>query len=300
MVIQLFLIYLPVNIYIRTMKIYRNIKRIVTGRDAVDGAGVQLVRLIGYNDVKDFDPFLMFDAFDATDPEAYIKGFPLHPHRGIETVTYLIKGEIDHGDNLGNKGIIAGGDCQWMTAGSGIIHQEMPRPSERLWGGQLWLNLPAKHKMTEPRYQEITRSEIPVIEEKEASVRIIAGKYKNNEGATQGQFVKATYLDVTVHPDSMWEIDTDPLHTVFIYTLEGKGGFGHDYPRTIPAKNIVLFTSGDLIQVRTAERPVRLLFFSGKPLNEPIAWGGPIVMNTREELELAFEELQNLTFIKKY
>ena len=280
------------------MKNYRNINRIVNGVSAIDGAGVQLVRLVGNNDVKEFDPFLLFDAFDATDPATYLKGFPWHPHRGIETVTYLIKGEIEHGDSLGNVDVIEEGDCQWMTAGSGIIHQEMPRPTDRLLGGQLWINLPAKHKMTEPRYKPIVGKDIPVIEEKNAKIRVLTGEYKSTPGATQGDFVKATYLDITVQADSEWELATDPSHTVFIYILEGKGTFGYDYPKTVSQKNVVLFTEGDFLKVITTEKEIRFLLMSGKPLREPIAWGGPIVMNTHEELMRAFEELNTKKFIK--
>ena len=280
------------------MKNYRNIKRLVNGTPAIDGAGVHLVRLVGNNDVKDFDPFLLFDAFDASDPATYMKGFPWHPHRGIETVTYLIKGQIEHGDNLGNVDMIREGDCQWMTAGSGIIHQEMPQMADRLLGGQLWIKLPAKHKMTKPQYKPIIQSEIPVVEETNATIRILTGEYKSTPGATQGDFVKASYLDITVHPDSEWEMDTDPSHTLFIYIVEGKAGFGHDYPRTISSKNVVLFAEGDAIKVKTTEKEVRFLLMSGKPLREPIAWGGPIVMNTREELMTAFDELDTNTFIK--
>ncbi len=281
------------------MKTYRSIKRIVNGMHAIDGAGVHLVRLVGHNDVRDFDPFLLFDAFDATDPATYMKGFPWHPHRGIETVTYLIEGEIEHGDNLGNRDVIAAGDCQWMTGGSGIIHQEMPRKAKRLLGGQLWINLPAKHKMTAPQYKPIVKAQIPVIEEEKATVRVLTGQYKATPGATQGDFVKATYLDITVKPDTEWEMDTDPAHTLFIYVLDGKAVFGHDYPRGISARNVALFAEGDALKVRTAEHTVRFLLISGKPLREPVAWGGPIVMNTREELEQAFDELDKGTFIRK-
>lgn len=280
------------------MKNYRNIKRLVNGIPAIDGAGVQLVRLVGNNDVKDFDPFLLFDAFDSTDPATYIKGFPWHPHRGMETVTYLIEGEIEHGDSMGNVDVIMAGDCQWMTAGSGIVHQEMPRPANRLLGGQLWLNLPAKNKMTKPQYKPIVKQEIPVIEEKNATVRILTGTYNEHKGATEGDYVKASYLDVTVKPDSEWEIDTTPSHTVFIYIVEGKANFGHDYPRTISAKNVILFDNGEALKLHTSEKPVRFLLFSGQPLREPIAWGGPIVMNTRDELMLAFQELDENNFIK--
>jgi redox-sensitive bicupin YhaK (pirin superfamily) len=291
-------VYLSETQKIFAMKTYRNIHRIITGRDAIDGAGVQLVRLVGHNDVSDFDPFLLFDAFDATDPSAYMKGFPWHPHRGIETVTYLIRGKIEHGDSMGNKDLIREGDCQWMTAGSGIIHQEMPQPAEHLWGGQLWINLPANQKMTAPRYMPILSKDIPVVKEDNAIIRILTGYYKETAGATQGEFVKANYFDISIQSDTEWEMATDPSHTLFVYILEGKGVFGHDYLHTIPKKHIALFTEGEALKVRTTSKSLRFLLVSGAPLREPIAWGGPIVMNTREELDEAFEELEQKTFIK--
>jgi quercetin 2,3-dioxygenase len=276
----------------------RGIKRIITGQNAIDGAGVKLVREIGHYDTKDFDPFLMLDAFDSEDPKDYIKGFPWHPHRGIETITYLISGNIEHGDSLGNSGSILDGDCQWMTAGSGIIHQEMPKPSKRLEGAQLWLNLPAKDKMTKPEYHPLTRSDIPVIDEVDKRIRLIAGHYKEHKGAIEGEFVKANYFDVELDAFAEWLPDTDPEHTLFIYILRGAAYFGNETGRTIPEKHVVLFDEGMKLKVKASEKGVRFLLMSGKPLREPIAWGGPIVMNTREELNLAFEELDRNTFIK--
>ena len=187
----------------------RTIKKIITGQRTVDGAGVNLVRVFGYNDTKDFDPFLMLDAFDSVDPKDYVKGFPWHPHRGIETITYLVKGDIEHGDSLGNKGSILDGECQWMTAGSGIIHQEMPKASERMLGLQMWLNLPAKDKMVEPKYRGLTKSDIPVIDEGDKKIHIIAGIYNGNLGAVEGDYVKPLCLDVELNPDSEWILDTE-------------------------------------------------------------------------------------------
>lgn len=203
----------------------RKISKIVTGRAAVDGAGVKLVRVLGHRDVEDFDPFLLLDAFDSTDPEDYVKGFPWHPHRGIETVTYLVSGIIEHGDSLGNKGEILDGDCQWMTAGSGIIHQEMPKPAERMLGVQLWLNLPAKDKMTDPRYGDIRSENVPIVTEEGARIKVIAGSYKESAGAFEGRYVKATYLDVWVDAGKEWLYESESRTTLFIYILQGSGSF---------------------------------------------------------------------------
>ena len=276
----------------------REIRRIVTGRQAVDGAGVRLVRVIGYGDTKEFDPFLMLDAFDSANPEDYIKGFPWHPHRGIETITYLVRGDIEHGDSLGNKGSILDGECQWMTAGSGIIHQEMPKASERLLGVQLWLNLPAKDKMTAPKYNGITKADIPVVDEGDRRIRVLAGSYAKVPGAMDGEHVKALYLDVEAGPGVEWALETDPEDTLFVYIVEGEGAFGTGAAETIPAKHALLFGKGRQFRVRASGSGIRFLLLSAKPLGEPIAWGGPIVMNTREELDTAFRELNEGTFIK--
>jgi redox-sensitive bicupin YhaK (pirin superfamily) len=280
------------------MKEIRTIKKIVTGQNAVDGAGVHLVREIGYHDTRDFDPFLLLDAFDSTNPKDYIKGFPWHPHRGIETITYLIQGDIEHGDSLGNTGSILDGDCQWMTAGSGIIHQEMPKATERMLGTQLWLNLPAKDKMVPPKYRSILKKDIPVVDEKDIKVHIISGMYKEHKGAIEGDYIKALYLDVEADANAGWVLETDPGHTLFIYILGGSAAFGEEDDRIIPERNVVLFTEGKNFKLKASDKGIRFLLMSGKPLGEPIAWGGPIVMNTREELNFAFEELENKTFIK--
>jgi redox-sensitive bicupin YhaK (pirin superfamily) len=280
------------------MKEIRTIRKVVKGKTTVDGAGVKLVREIGFNDTADFDPFLMLDAFDSTDPADYIKGFPWHPHRGIETVTYLIEGNVEHGDSMGNKGSILTGECQWMTAGSGIIHQEMPQPSERMLGTQLWVNLPAKHKIAKPKYRAITQKDIPAIDEKGTIIRILCGTCNENKGAIEGDYVKAQYLDVEMSPNSDWTLSTEPDHTLFIYILRGEAVFGDETATVLPERNVLLFSEGKKFMAKTFEKGIRFLLMSGKPLREPIAWGGPIVMNTEKELELAFEELENDTFIK--
>lgn len=277
---------------------FRSIRKIVTGKSSIDGAGVKLVRVIGYNDVKEFDPFLMLDAFDSTNPEDYTKGFPWHPHRGIETITYLIEGDIEHGDSLGNKGSILDGDCQWMTAGSGIIHQEMPKPSRRMLGVQIWLNLPAKNKMTPPKYRDIKKTDIPVIEEEKSRVHIISGNYKGNPGAIQGDYIKPLFMDVELEENSQWTLTTEGNSTLFIYILEGEASFTPDKDEYISEKHAVLFDSGEKLFVKTAGKKIRFLILSGKRLDEPIAWGGPIVMNTREELDQAFRDIDESNFIR--
>lgn len=281
------------------MSTIRKIRNIVTGTTQFDGAGVKLVRVIGHDNTKEFDPFLMLDAFDSRDSADYIKGFPWHPHRGIETVTYLIAGEIEHSDSLGNKGSIQDGCCQWMTAGSGILHQEMPQSSERMLGVQLWLNLPGKDKMTHPQYRDITENMIPKVQEEGCTVGVIAGHYNNILGATQGDYVKALVLDVQLEPNRMWSIPIDEAATLFIYIIEGAGSVGADAQTVVESHKAVLFGEGDSFAIQAADQGIRFLLFSGSPLQEPIAWGGPIVMNTREELQQAFRELDNGTFIKK-
>lgn len=276
----------------------RDVRKIVKGTKATDGAGVKLVRVIGYNDTKEFDPFLMLDAFDSINPDDYTRGFPWHPHRGIETITYLISGEIEHGDSLGNKGSILDGDCQWMTAGAGIIHQEMPKASNRMLGAQLWLNLPAMYKLAPPKYRDIRKDSIPVIGEENSVVRIISGTYKGTPGAILGDYIDALYLDVEVGRDGQWSMDTDEEATVFVYIIQGQVGFKPDTDEFIPEKTAVLFNQGNTIQVKASGQGARFLLMSARPLREPIAWGGPIVMNTREELQKAFEELEDGTFIK--
>ena len=276
----------------------RTIKKIITGQRTIDGAGVNLVRVFGYYDTKDFDPFLMLDAFDSVDPNDYTKGFPWHPHRGIETITYLVKGNIEHGDSLGNKGSILDGECQWMTAGSGIIHQEMPKASERMLGLQMWLNLPAKDKMVEPKYRGLTKEDIPVIDEGDKKIHIIAGTYNGELGAVEGDYVKPLCLDVELNPGTEWILDTESTNTLFVYILQGEASFGDKGDELIQEKHAVLFNEGDKFKVKASNKGIRFLLLSGRPLKEPIAWGGPIVMNTKDELDLAFKELDEDTFIK--
>jgi len=273
----------------------RNIAKTVRGRHAVDGAGVRLVRVIGNDDTSEFDPFLMLDSFDSTDPADYIAGFPTHPHRGIETITYLISGKIEHEDSIGNRGTIVAGESQWMTAGSGILHQEMPKPSERMLGIQLWLNLPRFEKMAKPKYLTITKDMIPLVTKGNAEIRVLSGSFGGASGANPNH-IPATILDVHLTRGEPIELATKPGETVFVFFIEGDGMIGD---RFIPEKTAVLFDDGDLVTIAPEpDKCVRFLFFSGKPLHEPVAWGGPIVMNTRQELQLAFDELRSGTFIK--
>jgi hypothetical protein len=273
----------------------RKLIRTVRGSDAVDGAGVRLVRVLGHGTVTDFDPFLMLDAFDSKDPRDYVKGFPWHPHRGIETVTYLIEGRIEHGDSLGNSGVIGNGDCQWMTAGSGIIHQEMPKEAERMLGLQLWLNLPAKDKMTEPKYRDITAAMVPKVLEDGASVAVISGHYKGAEGAIQGDYVKTLMLDADIKPGGSLNVDVPYSDTLFFYVVRGRGTMEGG---EIAAKSANLTSEGEVLHLDAGSEGLRVILFSGAPLKEPVAWGGPIVMNTRDELDKAFSELRDGSFIR--
>jgi redox-sensitive bicupin YhaK (pirin superfamily) len=280
------------------MATIRTINKVITGQRATDGAGVRLVRVIGHDDVKEFDPFLMMDAFDSVNPDDYTKGFPWHPHRGIETVTYLIKGDIEHGDSLGNKGSILDGDCQWMTAGSGIIHQEMPKACERMLGVQLWLNLPAKEKMTKPQYRDIVSSKIPIIEEEGIKIHIISGSYKGKAGALEGDYVKPLFMDIELEEGKTWSLEVEKDTTLFVYIVSGEGRFEPNAKEYISEKHGVLFNEGDTFHAEASSKGMRFLLLSAKPLKEPIAWGGPIVMNTKEELNQAFKEIEEGTFIK--
>jgi len=284
----------------------RKATQIIRGQNAVDGDGVHLRRVLGTRNIVDFDPFLMLDGFDSLDPKDYIKGFPWHPHRGIETITYLINGKIEHGDSLGNKGIINDLECQWMTAGSGIIHQEMPQESARMLGCQLWVNLPAKDKMTIPAYGDITHDKVTVVEEENAVVRIVADSYKGKCGVFEGKYVKVKYLDVDLIPNSTWTYTETPNdETLFIYLLDGTIAVDESLSQFENKSCAVLFTSidknsntNDAIEVRSGNQGARFVLLAAKPLKEPVAWGGPIVMNTNEELNQAFNELDNGTFIK--
>jgi redox-sensitive bicupin YhaK (pirin superfamily) len=284
----------------------RKCTQIVRGQNAIDGAGVHLRRVLGLRTVKDFDPFLMLDGFDSTDPEDYIRGFPWHPHRGIETVTYLLQGEVEHGDSLGNHGVIRDLQCQWMTAGSGIIHQEMPMPSERMLGCQLWVNLPKKDKMTAPSYRDITAADVAVVSDEHAEVRIVSGSYRNKGGAVRSQYVAVQYLDVKLAPGAEWTYNETPNdHTLFLYLIDGNLAADEGLAQFEEKACALLMSAGtadpgsfEEVNVKAGSKGARFFLLAGKPLKEPVAWGGPIVMNTEEELQLAFEELDNETFIK--
>jgi redox-sensitive bicupin YhaK (pirin superfamily) len=275
----------------------KHIKKIVKGQKAIDGAGVHLVRVLGYYDVKDFDPFLMLDSFDSKNPADYIKGFPMHPHRGIETITYLIEGEIDHEDSLGNKGRIGAGEAQWMTAGSGILHQEMPQEAPRMLGVQLWLNLPRKEKMTKPAYFDITSNMIPIVSEPFGTVRVISGEYAGNKGV-HPSYIQATLYDIMINAGKKAVIPVTENENCFIFLIQGDA---HVNDTLQSEKSAILFEmDGNKIQVAATEKAeARFIFFSGKMLKEPIAWGGPIVMNTEDELQQTFRELEAGTFIQQ-
>lgn len=273
----------------------------------MEGAGVRLRRAFGYHDIPRFDPFLMLDDFRSENPNDYRRGFPWHPHRGIETITYVLKGAVEHQDSMGNKGVITSGDVQWMTAGGGIIHQEMPQVMEDgiLLGFQLWANLPASHKMMKPRYQEVKAVEIPTVTTGETDVKIICGTYNSVRGPVNDIITTPVFLDVTVNPHGEFSFLTPADNAVFCYMIEGSGYFCEkNIDSSILEKHraanqdVVLFSQGDCLQAHTDDQPMRFLFLMGKPINEPIAWGGPIVMNTQAELEIAFDEYENGTFIR--
>jgi len=275
----------------------RKVLQAVTGNPAVDGAGVRLVRVLGRETTESFDPFLMLDAFDSKNPDDYIRGFPWHPHRGIETVTYLIEGAIEHQDSLGNKGMIEAGGCQWMTAGSGILHQEMPQAAPRMLGLQLWLNLPAQGKMTAPKYRDIRPEDVPVINIDGGVIRVVASGDTELPGGSEGDFVPLTLLDITLKPGAEFTRKTGENDTVFAYIFEGEGVFG-GARQPFSARHALLAGEGDNFSISAGEDGLRLVLCESQALGEPIAWGGPIVMNTREELNRAFQELEEGTFIK--
>lgn len=275
---------------------YRKVKQVITGKAAVDGAGVRLQRVLGLANVEAFDPFLMLDSFDSANPQDYVAGFPLHPHRGIETITYLVSGEIEHEDSLGNKGTIGAGASQWMTAGSGIMHQEMPKASERMLGFQLWLNLPQSEKMTEPKYFDIHPQDIATVEEEGRIIHVLSGEYKGATGA-KSHHIPATILDVELEKDSVFQMAVAEDKTVFVFFMEGEGIVDQ---KSYGEKTALLLEEGEGIEVTsTKDAPLRFAVFAALPLKETIAWGGPIVMNTKEELDNAFAELRSGTFIKE-
>lgn len=273
----------------------RKIRKVVQGVPAVDGAGVHLTRVLEHDTVEAYDPFLMLDSFDSTDPADYVKGFPLHAHRGIETITYLIEGSITHRDSLGNQGTIQSGQSQWMTAGSGIMHEEMPHAADRMLGFQLWLNLPQAEKMADPAYLEITQEMIPLVKEGASEIRILTGSYKETVGTTP-RHLPATIYDVFVPKGESIELATERGQTVFVFLIEGDAIIEG---KTLIEKSAVLFDEGDTVVVAAPkDADARFIFYSAPALREPVAWGGPIVMNSEDELEVASTELREGTFIK--
>ena len=283
------------------MNAARKIKKVFRSKQTIEGAGVHLKRAFGFSEAGQFDPFLLMDDFRSENPNHYSKGFPWHPHRGIETITYILQGKVEHGDSLGNSGIIDSGDVQWMTAGSGIIHQEMPKgdTSGRMEGFQLWANLPAAEKMMPPRYRDVKSDEIPLITlENGVQIKIICGRVNNVQGPVRDIMIDPEYLDITVPAHTDYEHPTKPGHTVFAYVIGGRGYFGMETDPLADNGTIILFTDGNTVHIKTGDDSIRFLLISGKPLDEPVAWHGPIVMNTQEELRLAFDEYQKGTFLK--
>jgi redox-sensitive bicupin YhaK (pirin superfamily) len=297
----------------------RPVKKILKAQPTIEGAGVNLRRAIGFGDPTEVDPFLLLDDFRNEKPEDYLAGFPWHPHRGIETITYVLAGSVEHGDSMGNNGVISSGDIQWMTAGSGIIHQEMPKGDlkGRMHGFQLWANLPSALKMTTPRYQEIKSVEIPeIIDDDGTVVRLVCGNFWGKNGPVDGIAANPVYIDVTIPAGKKKSLQLDTRNNAFAYVFDGSGKFcDASKPLSVPTESVgwldthppvetdnrslILFDNGDEVTVQAGENGVRFLLISGKPFKEPVAWYGPIVMNTQTELMKAFEELQDGTFIKQ-
>ncbi|MEK6630112.1 MAG: pirin family protein, partial [Acidobacteriota bacterium] len=296
----------------------RPIKRLVKARPTLEGAGVHLRRAFGFGETADVDPFLLLDDFRNERPDDYLAGFPWHPHRGIETITYVLAGDVDHADSLGNKGTIGPGDVQWMTAGSGIIHQEMPRGNDRgqMHGFQLWANLPSSLKMTDPRYQEIHSADIPEVTDDDGTkVRVICGNFWGQSGPVDGLAAEPHYLDVWIPPGLKRSLPVETSRNAFAYVFAGSGRFGNaSDPRPVQTervgdaggrqsddadnRSLIVFDSGDEIVVQAGDQGIRFLMVSGKPIQEPVAWAGPIVMNTKDELRQAFDEFRAGTFLK--
>ena len=297
----------------------RPVKKLIKSKPALEGAGVHLRRAFGFGNTSEFDPFLLLDDFRNDVPEDYLAGFPWHPHRGIETITYVLAGTVEHGDSLGNRGAISPGDVQWMTAGSGIVHQEMPKGDEagRMHGFQLWGNLPSSLKMTAPRYQEVKAAEIPEITDDDGThVRVVSGDFWGKKGPVDGVAAEPVYLDVSVAPGRRKKLPVETTRHAFAYVFAGGGKFCNaSGPLAVPTegvgwletkppsdaenRSLVVFDRGDEVEVQAGAEGIRFLLVSGKPLGEPVAWYGPIVMNTQEQLREAFEELERGTFLKK-
>ncbi|MGP8050119.1 MAG: pirin family protein [Desulfobaccales bacterium] len=296
----------------------RKIDKVWQSKPTLEGAGVRLHRAFGYREVPQFDPFLLLDDFRGDDPADYLKGFPWHPHRGIETITYVLAGEVAHGDSMDNRGVVTPGDVQWMTAGSGIVHQEMPQGDDqgRMYGFQLWANLPALHKMMEPRYRDVRRAQIPEVSVAQGvKVKVICGRINGVAGPVQDIVTDPEYLDVSVPAGCEFHHPVKRGHTALAYVIAGEGYFDPErnaYAHEVIGANyfdfdrrcvcgdrtIVLYGAGDEVVVAAPASSVRFLLVSGRPIGEPLAWYGPIVMNTQEELQLAFQEYQEGTFIK--
>jgi len=297
----------------------RPIKQIIQTKPTIEGAGVKLQRAFGFGKTKDFDPFLLLDDFRNENPQDYIAGFPWHPHRGIETITYVLAGSVEHGDSLGNKGKMTAGDVQWMTAGSGIMHQEMPKGDKHghMHGFQLWANLPSALKMTDPRYQEVKSGEIPEVTDNDGThVRIVCGSFWGKRGPVEGIAADPIYLDVSVPPGERKTLPVETTRHAFAYVFAGSGKFCNaSGPLAVPTeaikwadttppvdadnRSLILFDRGDEVTVHAGDDGIRFLLVSGKPLEEPVAWYGPIVMNTQEQLQQAFEELKQGKFLKQ-
>jgi len=287
----------------------RTVERVITPQPVIEGAGVRLKRSIATPTLDYVDPFLLFDHFGSDDPDDYLAGFPWHPHRGIETVTYMLAGEVDHRDSIGNSGRIGAGDVQWMTAGGGIMHEEMPRQGAdgKMGGFQLWVNLPAALKMTRPRYQDVPAAGIPLVRREDGAViRVVAGEVDGVQGAVREIYAEPEYLDVSLPADVRFTQPVPRGHAAFAYVFEGEGVFGVTADlgyrgeldgELLAAPHLAVFADGDEVRVEADGRPVRFLLVSGRPLDEPIARYGPFVMNTREELNLALRDLQNDTFV---
>jgi len=297
----------------------RPVKRIVSAQPTIEGAGVHLRRAFGFGDTSEFDPFLLLDDFRNDRPDDYRAGFPWHPHRGIETITYVLAGNVEHRDSLGNRGDLGAGDVQWMTAGRGILHQEMPQGDTqgRMHGFQLWANLPSTHKMTAPRYQDIKAADIPeIVDDDGTRVRVVCGDFWGKRGPVEGVAADPRYLDVWVPPGKRKTLPVEVERHAFAYVFEGSGNFrAASQPFGVLTektdggsetvvreqtgnRSLVVFDRGDEVTVQAGDEGIRFLLVSGKPIEEPVAWHGPIVMNTQAELQQAFSELRSGTFIK--
>lgn len=281
----------------------RLVANIWKSKSTIEGAGVRLERVFGFQDVPDLDPFLLLDDFRSADPAAYLPGFPWHPHRGIETITYMLEGMVEHGDSMGNRGTIGPGDVQWMTAGSGVIHQEMPKgdASNRMGGFQLWANLPARNKMMAPRYRDVNAATIPTKAlAGGGTCKIICGTVEGATGPVRDIVIEPEYLDITLPREASFRHEVQRGHTVFAYVVEGTLSAGRRRKeRQIGGNHLILFSrDGEAVEVMAGSEGARFLLISGRPLGEPVVWHGPIVMNTDQELQTAFEEYRNGTFIK--